>query len=73
MRSRNADVRSLETEACETRLSLRHVERIEAGGSQMRRHRLRDDLVVLDDQHVGHGRIMPGEVPRLGFAVVNVL
>jgi hypothetical protein len=35
-------------------------------------HRLRDHLVVLDDQHLGHATIMPGASRRLGSALVNV-
>jgi hypothetical protein len=50
----HAGVRLLEAEACEALLAVRHPRGVEAGGVQVPRHALRDDLVVLDDQHLRH-------------------
>ena len=50
----DADVRALEAQPRQPRLAARHPERVEAGRFQAPRHALGDDLVVLDDQHLGH-------------------
>src|ERR687888_579435 len=50
----DADVRPLVAKAREALLALRHPEWVEARRRQVSRHALADDLVVLDDEHLGH-------------------
>ncbi len=50
----HADVRALEAQAREPGLALAHPQRIEPRRGQVPGHALRDDLVVLDDQHLRH-------------------
>src|SRR2546423_2918693 len=61
----DADVGPLVAEAREPLLALRHPERVEARRRQVPRHALADDLVVLDDEHLGHlaATIMAAEWP----------
>ena len=47
-------VRPLVPQARETLLAVRHPERVETGGGELADDALADDLVVLDDQHLGH-------------------
>jgi hypothetical protein len=44
----------LEAEARDALLAAVDPERVEPRSGEMARHALRDDLVVLDDQHLGH-------------------
>ena len=50
----HADVGPLEAQPGETGLAVRDAHRVEAGGLQMARHALGDDVVVLDDQDLRH-------------------
>jgi hypothetical protein len=50
----HADIRPLEAEAREPCLSVGHEIGLEAGRSEVARHALGDDLVVLDDQDFRH-------------------
>src|SRR2546421_3200385 len=61
----DADVGPLVAEAREPLLALRPPERVEARRRQVPRHALADDLVVLDDEHLGHlaATIMAAEWP----------
>src|SRR6185295_4244502 len=50
----DADVRSLEPKALDPRLTVGDGDGVEAGALQMAGHPARDDVVVLDDQDLGH-------------------
>ena len=50
----HADVRLLEAQACECEVAAVDADGVEAGGLDVPRDRLRDDGVVLDDEHLRH-------------------
>ena len=50
----HADVGPLESQSREPGLAVRDSERVEARIRQVARHALRDDVVILDDQDLGH-------------------
>ena len=54
----HADVGLLVAEPGEPGLAVRDADGVEAGGGQVPRHALGDDVVVLDDQHLRHACIM---------------
>jgi len=60
----HADVGLFVAEPCEPLRAVADRDRVEAGGAEMPRHTLRDDLVVLDDENLGHAwlhyRARPG-------------
>ena len=57
----HADVGALEAEAGEPGLAVGDADRVEAGGLEVARHALGDDVVVLDDQDLRHcSEIMDG-------------
>ena len=49
----HADVGLLVAEAGQAGLAVRHADRVEPGGGEVARHPLGDDVVILDDQHLG--------------------
>jgi hypothetical protein len=63
----HAHVRPLVPQSCQCLLPVGDLERIEARLGQMRRHRLGEDTVILDDQHRSHlDANHPGGRRRLG-------
>src|SRR5262249_41157920 len=50
----DADIRSLEAESLDAGLAVRDGDRVETSRLEMPRHAAGDDVVVLDDQHLGH-------------------
>jgi hypothetical protein len=61
----HAHVRMLVAQPCEARLAPRDDESVESARAQVERHRLRDHVVVLDDQHLRHDATIIA-VPRAG-------
>ena len=57
----HADVRLLEAQPREPRLAVGDADGVEAGGREVTRHALGDDVVVLDDQDLRHTCIMREE------------
>ena len=56
----DAHVGSLEAQSREPGLAVRDTDRVEAGGLEVTRHALGDDVVVFDDQDGCHVEIMDG-------------
>ena len=54
----HADAGLLVPEPCKTLLAVRHPHRVEPRGGEVAGHSLRDNLVVLDDEHLGHRLII---------------
>ena len=64
----HANLRPLVAQTRQRSPAVAHPDRIEAGGAQVARHPIRDDLVVLDDQDLRHPPHLPGRTAVHGFA-----